>query len=87
MRVITEERLRELSKTIGADSICAIFIKQVLLAECTELNPWQPIETAPKDRPIMLFYPGYMPVNVPYFNPGETDLLPTHWQELPEDPK
>jgi len=60
---------------------------------------WQPIETAPKDRPILLFC-GRLPLVsrwvVPWHGTGEWEGLgqegmaitpPSHWMPLPEPPK
>jgi hypothetical protein len=79
MRGITEERLKDLFKEYS-------FIG-FILAECAELNAWQPIETAPLRKKIRLFEIG----------PNEQcdgEILfeydrkfYTHWQELPENPK
>lgn len=67
-----------------------------LINECEELNPWQPIETAPKDRSILLFSPDtirkivvghYDSVSLKFKGYAEQYDNPTHWQELPENPK
>ena len=88
MRGITEERLKEMIN-IGwrADY-------ETILEECKELNTWMPIESAPKDRRILLFYPdvglqiGFWNVNFKdYSGAYLSQCSPTHWQELPEDPK
>ncbi len=63
--------------------------------------PWikcserMPIETAPKDRRIRLFYPASKNgeydrlvlerTYTDYFK-SHSERLPTHWQELPDDP-
>ena len=51
MRGITEDKLKRLCKRHA-------FIN-FLLSECAELNAWMPIETAPKDRNILAYDPGY----------------------------
>lgn len=69
-----------------------------LVDECKELNPWMPIETAPKDRKLMLLWPelgmmeGEWVVDVFWCDMWELTgsnmgCQPTHWQELPEPPK
>lgn len=97
MRGISEERLMEiLNNSHGSN----VVILDALLKECKELNSWQPIESAPRDRRLLLFYPG---IQKPYIGQwldlngkvGYWDYIglmyasdqPTHWQELPEDPK
>lgn len=67
-----------------------------LIRECRELNPWKPIEQAPKDRRIRLYYPAskngeYERLVIErqytdYFK-LHSERLPTHWQELPGDPE
>ena len=89
MRGITEERLKDLFKEYS-------FIG-FILAECTELSTWQPIdENTPKDKNILVYYPGYGQLVViwPEFYSFWITVFgrkltqpPTHWQELPEDPK
>lgn len=91
MKVITEKRLREL---IFKDLNCDLIMADEAIEACAELNPWQPIESAPKDRVILVYYPGVYK-KLGYFNSVtgdwnigyETCAAPTHWQELPEDPK
>lgn len=74
-----------------------------LLIECTELNPWQLIdENTPKDRLIWGFVDGHKRLiiwaktsHVPLYgfclaDQGAEDFdicHPTHWMELPENPK
>ena len=86
MRGITEERLKDLCKKYS-------FIG-FILAECTELNAWQPIdENTPKFRPVLIrFFEGKEVGILTYEGWQSTyaeDFIesPTHWQELPEDPK
>lgn len=37
---------------------CKEFIKLLIETQCKELDPWLPIQDAPKDRKIILDYPG-----------------------------
>jgi len=85
MRGITEEKLLKLRKKYKSNIVYKLI--DYLIKECTELNAWQPIETAPLRKKIRLFEIG----------PNEQcdgEILfesdrkfYTHWQELPEDPK
>lgn len=65
-----------------------------LLRECTELDPWLPIEEAPKDRQIVVYAPPYQDLEsiVSKCQWHEDagfciDELrqPTLWQDLPKD--
>lgn len=94
MRGITEERLKEIKEKMP-DGKSKLFV-HALITQCTELNAWQPIETAPKDRNILVYDPGYGHLVViwpEFYNLWITVFgrtltkPPTHWQELPEDPK
>ena len=68
-----------------------------ILEQCTELNPWMPMETAPKDRYIRLYdevgqidgrwFPYDEELGTGYWAGNDMGLEPTHWQELPENPK
>lgn len=84
---ISKERLEEILQS----NQCT-FEREILdeiIKECTELNPWLPIEQAPKDRQVLLYvdkgpesyrqWVGYADNNWPW--------LPTHWQELPGEPE
>ena len=108
MKGSTEERLTQLlGEAYGEYE--ELFICNLLNNECKELQPWQPmtgqacawnnIESAPKDRDVLLLLDngqvisGYwgnnkwvseLIVNDGYY---AQDLYPTHWQELPADPK
>lgn len=95
MRGITEERLREILKSAMTDHKQDI-LEYLIKYECKELNPWQPIETAPRDRRILLFnhvtiYIGgwyvseYIKDGIWINELGDT-THPTHWQELPWNP-
>lgn len=85
MRGITEEKLLKLRTKYKSNIVNKLI--DYLIKECTELNAWQPIETAPLRKKIRLFEIG----------PNEQcdgEILfesdrkfYTHWQELPEDPK
>lgn len=93
MKVITEKRLREL---IFKDLNCDLIMADEAIEACAELNPWQPIESAPKDREILVFAPSYDGLRslrqISKYHPDAGYCIdelrhPTHWQELPEDPK
>lgn len=64
-----------------------------LLNECKELNPWMPIETAPKDESeILLYVPGCYGCEIGRWSINLDEwscypYIPTHWQELPNDPE
>ena len=58
---------------------------------------WQPIDSAPKDGPILLFYQGEMIVGYWLLSPDELggwheasndacQFYPTHWMPLPPPP-
>ena len=97
MKGITEERLKEVFSWFywPTDSEKKFF--EALLSECAELNAWQPIdEKTPKDKNILVYYPGYGQLVViwsKFYSRWITVFgrklthPPTHWQELPEDPK
>jgi hypothetical protein len=56
------------------------------------MNNWKPINTAPKDRRILLYYPE--PTNAPNIiigyageHNGHKKITATHWMELPKPPE
>lgn len=96
MRGISEQRLKELNNDINQVLRTTTYgtVYTLLEKECKELNEWKPIETAPKDRMILIWDDGYgcVAANWNAFWLCFTDMrggryvLATHWQELPEEP-
>lgn len=67
-------------------------ILQALLIECTELNPWKPIDNAPKDRRILIFDEVHGVIIGQWFDGNWVSSMVmmhnvTHYQELPQPPK
>ena len=87
MRGITEERLKEIKEKMP-DGKSKLFV-HALITQCTELNAWQPIdENTTKDRHVLL-YGGHVPCCQMFVGHANANWSwePTHWQELPENPK
>ena len=96
MRGITEESLMHVMKMHDMNDGKTSLIFSHLFNECTDLNAWQPIETAPKDREILVYAPPYQELRCLKQVIAHHDSAgycidelryPTHWQELPKDPK
>ena len=85
MRGITEERLKEIKENYNQGTSRRL-IEYLLDDECEELNAWQPIETAPLNKPIRLIKKT-QPQHVGEIMLDSHREFFTHWQELPEDPK
>lgn len=86
MKYISEERLAEIKDSIP-DGQSKLFV-HLLMTECKELNPWQPIETAPKDRRILLLYEdGDVRIDWWYHESQQSHNKIVAWTELPETPK
>ena len=94
MKGITEEKLLKLRTKYKSNIVDKLI--DYLIKECTELNAWQPIETAPKDKNILVYDPGYGQLVViwsKFYSRWITVFgrkltqPPTHWQELPDEPK
>lgn len=63
--------------------------------EPTSANEWQPIETAPRDKAVLLFGDGKFEVAIWFFGDWGTagsvlgdriGFHPAHWMPLPEPP-
>ena len=94
MRGITEERLKEVFIKLYWSTSDDQELFTALLSECTELNAWQPIETAPHDKWLLVsdaandIYIGKFAsqYGMWYVDIG-INVAPTHWKELQEAPK
>ena len=95
MRGITEKSLRHVMKMHDMDDSKTSLIFSHLFNECTELNAWQPIdENTPHDKWLLVsdaandIYIGKFASQYGrwYVDIG-INVAPTHWQELPEEPK
>lgn len=85
MKYISEERLAEIRDSVRA-SQSKLFV-HLLITQCKELNPWQPIETAPKDRRILLLYEdGDVRIDW-WHHESQQDNKIVAWTEIPETPK
>ena len=85
MKYISEERLAEIKDSIQ-DGQSKLFV-HLLMTECKELNPWQPIETSPKDRRILLLYEdGDVRIDW-WHHESQQDNKIVAWMEIPEPSK
>lgn len=93
MRGISEERLREIAnQTKRFDDIT--LLNRLVKNECTELNPWLPIdEKTPRDRLLQLgrldgfqCVGRYIPQFGHWVDQNQSYVVVTHYQELPEAP-
>ena len=96
MRGITEEKLLKLRTKYKSNIVNKLI--DYLIKECTELNAWQPIDkNTPKDKNILVYDPVYYGQLVVIWSESYNLWItvfgrkltrpPTHWQELPKDPK
>jgi len=82
-RGISEARLRKIGRFYMPDSVLQEFMSK----ECTELNPWMPIDENTPHKELLLWsekhgkYVGYFGIL------SELKHHFTHWCELPDDPK
>jgi len=91
---ISKESLEK--ELIGCSFPERVYELHRLIRMCKELNPWLPIENAPKDKDILVYAPSYQDLrhlqqvcrwhNSAGFCIDEL-RTPTHYKELPEDPK
>lgn len=101
MKYISEERLKEILASFNNNFGDVVEAKRCLLDyllefECTELNQWQTIESAPKDREILVYAPAYQDlrflISVCKWHESAGFCIdelrqPTHWMELPKPPR
>lgn len=112
MKIITERGVEELLRRVNSYQQGTFDLRKELEVHLEELNAWNQISTAPKDRRVLLFYPerknGYIyPMSSEkivgkwshyleiwlcdlypiWHNDKSITVQPTHWQELPENPK
>lgn len=80
----TLEDYRNIARSIG-DLIRAQVISD-LLRECTELDPWLPIESAPLRKAIRLYSREEGQLDNQLFHEEDRKCF-THWREVTEDPK
>jgi len=85
-----EEKLLQAKKY---NDVHLIDLLKYLISQCTELDPWIPIdENTPKDREILLYWPMFINLEKTVlwkiYNPADWGMYkPTHYKLLQEDPK
>ena len=86
---ISKERLKEKFEGIYWKNSSCDKVLESLLNECTELNPWLPIEQAPKDRFLLMYSSDIEGISKKFVGKAEScwHWKPTHFCELPADPK
>lgn len=78
---ISKEKLIEIIEDWSTNDRAKVYDK--IISQCTELNPWNPIESAPKDIRLLLWHEPSEQILT-----GNSDFPNcTKWQELPADPK
>ena len=92
---ISKEDLLRLKETMP-DGQSKLFI-HLLIKKCTELDHWLPVdESTPKNRKLILYISDNKSTFTGRFNTSKREwvlegvlrsVIPTHWKELPEDPK
>lgn len=95
---ISKERLIEIKQSLPHGQ-ARLNLERLIAAECTELDPWIPIdENTPKDKPVLLLLDRGFAVEGYWdaccwksyiYNEDECSwrVTPTHYKLLPEDPK
>ncbi len=93
MRVITEDMLRELWTGLKEGFVHPNHFESLMFELCTELNPWQPIDSAPKDRPLLIYDGNHQRIclwiedNQAFLDEWGIAINAQSYQELPEDPE
>ena len=89
-----------MTRGISAESIKAIIedwspndrvkVYDKIITQCTELNPWMPIDdNTPKDKYLLLYSQDIEGLSKKFVGKLESAWCwkPTHWCELPDNPK
>ena len=93
---ISKEKALEIGEQIDSCKYLECSVKEWLLDECVELDPWLPIENAPKDRYVRVFAPAYQDLpslqQVCKWHESAGFCIdelrtPTHYKELDDEPK
>jgi hypothetical protein len=98
MRVIKENKIEKLVRKLGKIRAGTDIDIGVELTELLEdSSEWQPINTAPDDERILIYYPAFGMSVIGVVKEGVFTLelplddiprsIPTHWQTLPKRPK
>ena len=94
IRGISENRLIEILE-IADEPLHRDVINQLIDNECKELSPWLPTDENTPINKYLLFKTSHCKL-IGQWDNGVTwvddhgssiEEIPTHWQELPEDPK
>jgi len=90
MEGISKEKLVEI-KELRRDGTSKLFM-HTIIRMCKELDPWLPIENAPWNKPLLVYYPTMeeglrQRVICRRVNWDSALHKPTHYKELPEDPE
>ena len=89
-RGISEESIKAIIEDWSPNDRVKVYDK--IITQCTELNPWMPIESAPIGKVLRLYSDG----TEPSFGKGQSTgklyaesdrKYFSHWCELPDDPK
>ena len=93
---VSKEKALEIGEQIDSCKYLECSVKEWLLDECVELDPWLPIENAPKDRYVRVFAPAYQDLpslqQVCKWHESAGFCIdelrtPTHYKELDDEPK
>ena len=88
---ISKEDLIARLGEVDRSDVRLLTLLTIMISECKELNPWLPIESAPKDRTVWLSNGKNMCLaiwfldrwrEIVWMNTDNTDCNFTHWQEL-----
>jgi ATP phosphoribosyltransferase len=92
-RGISEEKLHEVLHKMKSETNLSMWFTQ-LLVEVKEINQWKPIDSCEKLGMYLIFDGKYIRIASWYadtinkwLDRQGREVIPTHWMELPENPK